>query len=73
MQPGDVLLVYSDGATEAQNSCADDFDEERLGQVLLASRGGTASQIVQAVSAAVTEFCAGTPLGDDLTLVVAKL
>jgi serine phosphatase RsbU (regulator of sigma subunit)/pSer/pThr/pTyr-binding forkhead associated (FHA) protein len=73
MHPGDVLLVYSDGATEAQNSCADDFDEERLGQVLLASRGGTASQIVQAVSAAVTEFCAGTPLGDDLTLVVAKL
>ena len=71
--PGDALLLYSDGVTEATNSAGDQFEEERLEQVLRANCNRPAREIVEAVTRAVAEFSAGAPAADDLTLVVAKL
>ena len=69
---GDMLVLYSDGVTEANNRAYDEFDEERFIEVLKAHRTVPAAQIVQAVIKAVTEFAAGAPQADDITMLVAK-
>ena len=69
---GDMIVLYSDGVTEANNPEYDEFDEERFIEVLKAHRTEPASQIVQSVIKALTEFTAGAPQADDITLLVAK-
>jgi serine phosphatase RsbU (regulator of sigma subunit)/pSer/pThr/pTyr-binding forkhead associated (FHA) protein len=69
---GDMLVLYSDGVTEANNPAYDEFDEERFIEVLKTHRTLPATEIVQAVIKAVTEFAAGAPQADDITLLVAK-
>jgi serine phosphatase RsbU (regulator of sigma subunit) len=69
---GDMLVIYSDGVTEANNVAYEEFDEERFIEVLQANRTRSAQEIVQAVINAVTEFTAGAPQADDITLLVAK-
>ncbi len=70
--PGDALLLYSDGVTEAANAAAEEFGEDRLAQVLSASRQAGAEQIVDAVHDAVDLFLAGHPPADDITVVAAR-
>jgi serine phosphatase RsbU (regulator of sigma subunit) len=72
LNPGDALLLYSDGVTEATNPAGDEFEEERLAQVLQQNVSKSPTKIVDAVTSAVREFSAGAPVADDLTLVVAK-
>jgi sigma-B regulation protein RsbU (phosphoserine phosphatase) len=72
LEHGDMLVLYSDGVTEANNAEYEEFDEERFIEVLRQHRNEPATTIVQAVSAALTEFAAGAPQADDITLVVAK-
>jgi sigma-B regulation protein RsbU (phosphoserine phosphatase) len=72
LEHGDMLVLYSDGVTEANNPAYDEFDEERFIEVLKAHRTLPATEIVQAVMHAVTEFAAGAPQADDITLLVAK-
>ena len=67
-----MLVLYSDGVTEATNNEYEEFDEERFIEVLKQHRGAPASAIVEAVTRALTEFTAGAPQADDITLVVAK-
>uniref|UniRef100_Q021I4 Serine phosphatase n=1 Tax=Solibacter usitatus (strain Ellin6076) TaxID=234267 RepID=Q021I4_SOLUE len=69
---GDMIAIYSDGVTEANNVAYDEFDEERLIEVLKANRHEPADVIVQAVIKAVTDFAAGAPQADDITLLIAK-
>ena len=69
---GDMLVLYSDGVTEANNAAYEEFDEERFIEVLRAHRTLPATEIVQAVIRAVTEFAAGAPQADDITVLVAK-
>jgi sigma-B regulation protein RsbU (phosphoserine phosphatase) len=72
LNPGEVLLLYSDGVTEATNPLGEEFEEERLAQILQANRHCSPQKIVEAVTRAVSDFSAGAPVADDLTLVVAK-
>jgi sigma-B regulation protein RsbU (phosphoserine phosphatase) len=69
---GDMLVLYSDGVTEANNHQYDEFGEDRLIEVLRRHRDEPASTIVDAVTKALLEFAAGAPQADDITLVVAK-
>ena len=69
---GDLLVLYSDGVTEANNPDFDEFGEERFIRVLSENRAHTAREIVDAVTAALKEFTAGAPQADDITLLVAK-
>ncbi len=66
----DVLVMYSDGVTEATNAEGEEFGEDRLLEVVRRS-GKDAQAIVDAVDAAVREFTAGQPAADDITVVVA--
>src|SRR6266850_5084871 len=63
MHPGDRLVLVTDGVTEAENARGDFFDNERLEAV--AAKSGTLDDIFSAVA----DFCGGTPLNDDCTVV----
>ena len=69
---GDLLVLYSDGVTDANNANFDEFGEDRFIEVLKRHRHQPAADIVAAVTNALAEFAAGAPQGDDITLVVAK-
>ena len=64
--------IYSDGVTEANNPNYDEFGEDRFIEVLRRHRRERSEVIVEAVTRSLTEFAAGAPQADDITLVVAK-
>ena len=72
--PGDSLVLYTDGVTEAVNAGDDQYEEERLEVTLqrLATTGPpvTAEQLVDGVMADVEQFVSGAPQADDITLLV---
>lgn len=72
LDPGDVLVLYSDGVTEAMNAAGDTFDEDRLLETLRLNRHKSAAEIVLAITRGVARFVAGAPAADDLTLVVVR-
>lgn len=72
MERGDVLILFSDGVTEAANPADDEFGEERLAALVARMRDRPAEEIVDAIHTAVTEFTQGAPAADDITVVVAK-
>ena len=63
MKPGDRLILVTDGVTEAENARGDMFESERL--EIVAGKSTSMEDIFTAVS----EFCCGTPLNDDCTVV----
>jgi phosphoserine phosphatase RsbU/P len=63
LKPGDRVVLVTDGVTEAENARGDFFDTERLEAV--AAKGSSLDDIF----AALANFCGGTPLGDDCTVV----
>jgi sigma-B regulation protein RsbU (phosphoserine phosphatase) len=71
LEAGDVLAIY-DGVTEATNANQDEFGDERFAEVRKAHRQKSATEIVGAVNQALTDFVAGSPAADDITLVVAR-
>ncbi|MCR9244145.1 MAG: PP2C family protein-serine/threonine phosphatase [bacterium] len=71
LEPGDCLLIYTDGITEATDETEEMFGEERLTEALAAAaRSGTAREIVDAIVAEVHKFRGGEIVGDDVTAVV---
>jgi sigma-B regulation protein RsbU (phosphoserine phosphatase) len=72
MQPGDLLAVYSDGITEAENPEGRPFDERGLEDVLTAERRNNIAAIGSAVAKAVEVHTADTRLADDLTLLLLR-
>jgi phosphoserine phosphatase RsbU/P len=62
MKSGDRLILVTDGVTEAQDPQGEFFEDARLE---MAARRGTLDDIFAAIS----NFCSGTPLGDDCTVV----
>jgi phosphoserine phosphatase RsbU/P len=72
LEKGDMIVLYSDGVTEAANTNFDEYGEERLMEVLCRHRNEPASRIVDAVTKSLAEFTAGAPQADDITLLVAK-
>jgi len=72
MAEGDVLVMYSDGVTEAVSPRDEDFGEERLAELVASMRDRPASEIVEAIHTAVAAFTEGAPAADDITVVVAR-
>jgi len=70
--PGDLIVFYTDGVTEARNVDGDMFEEERLGSVAAANPEASAQQVVQSIVEAVQSFIGSAPQSDDLTLFVVK-
>ena len=73
MAPGDDLVLYTDGITEARNPSEEMFGEERLEALLHECRHMTAREIEERVYTSVKDFTAGASQSDDLTMVVVKM
>ena len=71
LRPGDVLVLYTDGITEAMDAAGDLFGEERLREVILARKDDTAVAHVKGIWEAVQAFRSGDQ-DDDLTTVVVR-
>jgi len=69
---GDVLFIYSDGVSEANNINEDEFGMERLTQVISANVGRSASGIRDKVESALSSFTGTAAPNDDITLVIVK-
>ncbi|MDJ0342701.1 SpoIIE family protein phosphatase [Streptomyces sp. H10-C2] len=72
LEGGDVLLMYSDGVTEARDHDRSFFDDARLLAALAGARGMSAEAVVRAVEQQVLEFTGGAPQ-DDLTLLALRV
>jgi sigma-B regulation protein RsbU (phosphoserine phosphatase) len=70
--PGDALLLFSDGVTDAQTAEGDEFGEARLHDVLREVAGQPAATIIERVFEAVEAFAAGHPQFDDMTILVLR-
>ena len=72
LEPGDTLVLFSDGVTEAQNVVDEEFGEARLLDVLRAAAAEPAAALIERVMAAIDAFAGGAPQFDDITLLVAR-
>lgn len=72
LRPGDLLFLYSDGLTEAENEEGDEFGENQLKSVLAANPAASAESVIAAVRAAVHSWTGGRALADDLTMLAVR-
>jgi sigma-B regulation protein RsbU (phosphoserine phosphatase) len=73
LQPGDLLILYTDGLTEAQNRAMEQFSLERLCQVIADTPDGLSSgKIVGRIIDALADFLDERLLKDDVTLLLLK-
>jgi serine phosphatase RsbU (regulator of sigma subunit) len=70
--PGDTLVIYSDGVTEAHNLAGDEFGEARLIEVIERYSRGSAEIVLEQIISAVKEFALGAEQYDDVTALVVK-
>lgn len=71
--PGDTLVLFSDGVTEAENSAGDPFDDWRLSALVERSTGAPAERLASQVIEAVEQFAGSALFADDLTVLVLRL
>ncbi|HEY0376334.1 MAG TPA: SpoIIE family protein phosphatase [Pyrinomonadaceae bacterium] len=72
LQPSDVLVIYSDGVSEATSPQGEEFGTDRLYEVVARNLDASAAGIRDRIEAALTKWAQGTPAGDDITLVIVK-
>ena len=73
LQPGDVIVLFTDGVTEAEDRHKGQFGEERLIALLHEAHGGDARAIGDRICQEVLKFSKGLQMADDLTVVVVKV
>lgn len=71
-EPGDVLIIYSDGITESVNAADDEFGEDRLIEVVRSNINRSASGIRDRIDESLSKFVGTTAPIDDMTLMIIK-
>jgi sigma-B regulation protein RsbU (phosphoserine phosphatase) len=72
LAPGDLIVFYTDGVTDAQAPSGLRFGDDRLIEALESARGGTASDAVEAICDAYHRFQADQPNADDVAIVALR-
>ncbi|MGH9907418.1 MAG: PP2C family protein-serine/threonine phosphatase, partial [Pyrinomonadaceae bacterium] len=72
IEPGELLVLYTDGVTEATNPAGEEFGHDRLAESLKAYRTFTAKEVISAVQADVMAWTDGLGATDDITFFVIK-
>ncbi len=72
LEPGDMLLLYTDGISEAMTAREEEWGEERMIAAARAAAEQSAAKILETIFAAADRFTAGAPQHDDMTLLVLK-
>jgi sigma-B regulation protein RsbU (phosphoserine phosphatase) len=70
---GDIIVLFTDGVTEATNMKEELYGEERLQIIILANAGLSAGEITKKILLDVQEFTGEAPQSDDITLLVVKV
>ena len=73
LRQGDVLVLYTDGAVEAENPAGEQYSAERLSETVRLHLQQNASKLIETIHRSVTQFRESKVLADDLTLVVVKM
>jgi phosphoserine phosphatase RsbU/P len=71
--PGDILVAYTDGVTEAMNVRQEEFTEARLRKAIVESSHQNANEIMANISSRVADWSKGAPQHDDITVIVLKV
>jgi sigma-B regulation protein RsbU (phosphoserine phosphatase) len=69
---GDLLFMFTDGISEATNDQGEMYEEERLKEFLLESRGRSPEELTESVLDQVNGFTGGAPQSDDITMMVLR-
>lgn len=72
IEPGECIVLCSDGVTDAQNGVDEEFGDERLASIVVECRHQSASEMVSRVFAAIDDFAGAAPQFDDITLMIVK-
>jgi sigma-B regulation protein RsbU (phosphoserine phosphatase) len=72
LRPDDILFVYSDGLTEAENPAGEMFGEERVIDLIRRNAPSGSEQLYGAVLSAIQEFTKGRAQTDDITIIIAQ-
>ena len=72
LRPGDTILLYTDGVTEAMNGNAELFEESRLEASLRRLNGSPLKEMLDGINADLMEFAAGAPQADDITMLALQ-
>jgi sigma-B regulation protein RsbU (phosphoserine phosphatase) len=72
LAPGDLVIVCSDGVTEARNVANDEFGQQRMLDALRGLRGQRPEVVLEQLVSAVKEFSRNAPQADDITILVCR-
>jgi sigma-B regulation protein RsbU (phosphoserine phosphatase) len=73
VQPGDLMVLYTDGVTETTDAADEEFGDERLASVVQHNADASAGEILYAVRRELEHHSGGQPFSDDTTIVVQKI
>lgn len=73
IKAGDIVVLYTDGITEAENAEQDMYGEERLHEVIRSCRAEPAEKILSTILESVRTFTGGVAQSDDITLMVVRV
>jgi sigma-B regulation protein RsbU (phosphoserine phosphatase) len=72
LEPGDTLVLFSDGVTEAMDIHEQEFGVSRLQEAMEGQHDAPLDHLQQRIYAAVEQFATGTDQGDDITLLLVR-
>ncbi|MGE5647713.1 MAG: SpoIIE family protein phosphatase [Acidobacteriota bacterium] len=72
LEPGDLLVAFTDGVTEPENEFGEMFGEDRLSELVVKHAGSESSKIIGAVMESVQQWTGSPELQDDMTLLLAR-
>ncbi len=73
LQKDDVIVLFTDGITEAMNKQGEEFSDEKLEELVLSIDGKPSQEILDSIKKEVQSFAAGTVQSDDMTIIVIKI
>ncbi len=72
LQPGDAIVLYTDGVTEAENTAEEEYGEPRFDKLLSELASGDAREMVEGIVASVRDYAGEAEQSDDITCVVSR-
>jgi len=73
LRPGDLLVAFTDGVTDALNPAGEEFGEARLKDVLRAALGASAGEMSEKLAGEVRDWIGDAEQHDDVTIVVVEV
>ncbi|MBA4252067.1 MAG: hypothetical protein C0425_11490 [Chlorobiaceae bacterium] len=73
LKKNDLIVLFTDGVTEAKNKNDEEFSDEKLEKILLSLTHNTATEVINEIKNSIEVFTNGQPQSDDITLLVMKV